>query len=264
MQSRRGLRDNATALRKQILEPRTQYSQLKNFLTQTSLALHPQHRLRCIIFDMDGTLTRTNQLIYESFNHIAEHYIKKRFSPKEIIAFFGPPEEEAIEAMIGPGHLDEAMPEYYRYYTHHHNELASLYPGIEELLKFVKSRGILVALFTGKGRRTTEITLAKFGIASYFDAIMTGDDVDHHKPSGDGIRKIMDKFSLRPDEVLMVGDAVADIKAARECGVEIAAVVWDSYGKEMVMQTKTDYLYHSVDEFHRWLKDALPTSKGGT
>ncbi len=206
---------------------------------------------------MDGTLTRTNQLIYESFNHIAEQYIKKRFSPKEIIAFFGPPEEDAIEAMIGPGHLDKAMPEYYRFYAEHHNELASLYPGIEELLKYVKSKGIIIGLFTGKGRTTTDITLSQFGIASYFDITMSGDDVDHFKPSGDGIRKIMSRYSLKADEVLMVGDAVADITAARECGVRIAAVVWDSYSKEKVMQTKTDYLYHSVGEFHRWLEETL-------
>jgi pyrophosphatase PpaX len=243
-------------------KPTTYNLQLKKSLTQTSFTFLVQHRLRCIIFDMDGTLTQTNQLIYESFNHIAEHFIKKRFSPKEIIAFFGPPEEDAIEAMIGPGHLDEAMPEYYQLYAEHHNELASLYPGIEDLLKFVKSKGVLIGLFTGKGRTTTEITLSKFGIASYFDVTITGDDVDHFKPSGDGIRKIMNKYSLKPDEVLMVGDAVADITAARECGVQIAAVVWDSYSKEKVMQTKTDFLYHSVDELHAWLNEALVIPKG--
>ncbi len=63
--------------------------------------------------------------------------------------------------------------------------------------------------------------------------------------------------SLLPDEVLMVGDAVADITAARECGVPIASVVWDSYGKEMVMKAKADFLFHSVDEFRTWLEQTL-------
>jgi pyrophosphatase PpaX len=206
---------------------------------------------------MDGTLTQTNQLIFESFNHIAEKYINKRLTPKEIVALFGPPEEEAVENMIGSQHIDSAMNEYYHFYQDRHNDLASLYPGIKELLEFVKSHGILVALFTGKGRRTTKITLHQFGIEQYFDMVVTGDDVDHFKPSGDGIRKIMQRYSLQPDEVLMVGDAVADITAARECGVPIASVVWDSYGKEMVMKAKTDFLFHSVGEFRMWLERTL-------
>ena len=73
-------------------------------------------KLRCIIFDMDGTLTQTNQLIYDSFNHVAEKYIHKRLTPKEIVAFFGPPELEAVEKMIGSRHIDEAMKEYYHFY----------------------------------------------------------------------------------------------------------------------------------------------------
>ena len=206
---------------------------------------------------MDGTLTQTNQLIFESFNHIAEKYLQKRLTPKEIIALFGPPEEEAVENMIGPQHIKSAMNEYYHFYQDRHNNLASLYPGIKELLEFVKKNGILLALFTGKGRRTSEITLRQFGIEQYFDMVITGDDVDHFKPSGDGIRKIMQRYSLLPDEVLMVGDAVADITAARECGVPIASVVWDSYGKEMVMKAKADFLFHSVDEFRTWLEQTL-------
>lgn len=211
---------------------------------------------------MDGTLTQTNQLIYDSFNHIAEKYIHRRLAPKEIVALFGPPEQEAVEKMIGSSNIDDAMTEYYQFYLDRHNELAALYPGIKELLEFVKGRGLLIALFTGKGRRTTEITLEQFGIKYFFDAIMTGDDVEHFKPSGDGIMKIMRQYSLRPEDVLMVGDSMADIKAAHECGVPIAAVVWDSYSKENVMQAATDYLFHSVQEFRDWLGQSIQLSGG--
>ena len=211
---------------------------------------------------MDGTLTQTNQLIYDSFNHVAEKYINKRLTPKEIVALFGPPEKEAVENMIGSSHIDDAMREYYLFYREKHNELASLYPGIKQLLEFVKKKGLLVCLFTGKGSRTTQISLEEFGIAKYFDMIVTGDDVEHFKPSGDGINRIMKRFSLRPEEVLMVGDSVADIKASRESGVRVAAVVWDSYSKETVIQTVADHLFHTVQEFRSWLEDSLRVSLG--
>lgn len=207
----------------------------------------------CIIFDMDGTLTQTNQLIYDSFNHVAEKYINKRLTPKEIVALFGPPEKEAVENMIGSQHIDPAMESYYRFYRSEHSRLASVYPGVMEMLAFLRSKGVLIGLFTGKGRRTTDISLQEFGLSEYFDVTITGDDVDQFKPSGNGIRKILERFSLDPSHVLMVGDAVADFKAARESGVDIASVVWDSYAKEEVLRLPSEVHFHNVDELSAWL-----------
>ena len=208
----------------------------------------------CVIFDMDGTVTQTNQLIYDSFNHIAEKYINKRMTAGEIIALFGPPEKECIEVLIGSERIDNAMTDYYAYYHDRHNELARLYPGMAEVLAFLRSKKVMLGLFTGKGRRTTDITMNQFNIAQYFDVTVTGDDVDEFKPSGDGIRKIMQQFSFTPDEVLMVGDAVADVRASRDAGVDIASVLWDSYGKNDVLRLSSDYTFHDVAEFYAWLR----------
>jgi phosphoglycolate phosphatase-like HAD superfamily hydrolase len=81
--------------------------------------------------------------------------------------------------------------------------------------------------------------------------------VVNHKPSSEGIRKVLSAFGLEPSEALMVGDAVNDIKAAQEAGVQVAAVVWDSYGKEEVLKMKTDFVFHSVREFGEWVRDVV-------
>ncbi len=213
--------------------------------------------LQCIIFDLDGTLTQTNRLIYDSFNFIAEKYRGKIFSDTEINAMFGPPEEGALLGVVERDRLESAMDEYLSFYRANHSSLAHLHPGIEELLKYIKDRGKKIALFTGKGIHTTTITLEEFQLHQYFDFIVTGNDIVEHKPSSEGIRKIMKHFSLRREEVLMVGDAVVDIKAARAAGVRVAAVVWDSYAKEQVLAMNADFVFHSVDEFSRWLKGFL-------
>ncbi len=211
--------------------------------------------LKCIVFDMDGTLTETNQLIYDSFNYIAQKYAGKTYTIPEITAMFGPPEEEALLAIVRPDQMEEVMKEYLAFYRAHHNRLARLYPGIKEILRLTREQGKTLALFTGKGVHTTAITLEEFKIEKYFDLVITGNDVVHRKPSSEGLRKIMHHFALRPEEVLMVGDAVSDVKAAHEAGIKIAAVVWDSYAKEKVLQMKTDYMFHDVKEFHKWLED---------
>lgn len=211
--------------------------------------------LKCVIFDLDGTLTQTNELIYDSFNYIAGKYAGRQFSVKEINAMFGPPEEGALLSIVPQKQIEEVMQEYLVYYRANHGRLARLYPGIEEILRMVKSARRSLALFTGKGTHTTRITLEEFGINHYFDYVVTGNDVSEHKPSAEGIRKILAYFALKPAEALMVGDAVSDVKASRDAGVEIAAVLWDSYAKEKVLQMNTDYVFHNVAEFHQWLKE---------
>jgi pyrophosphatase PpaX len=223
-----------------------------------------QTEYKCIIFDMDGTLTQTNQLIFDAFNLVAEKYLHTRLTPGEIIAFFGPPEREAVQKMIGPEHIDEAMVEYYRFYHDRHNSLASLYPGIIDILRFLHSKDVLVALFTGKGRRTTDITLEQFEIERYFDLTITGDDVEEFKPSGEGIRTILTRFDLMPEDVLMVGDAVVDVLAAREVGADVASVVWDSYGKHEVMQLNADFVFDNVGALDTWLHTIYHSTGEGT
>lgn len=218
---------------------------------------------QCIIFDMDGTLTQTNQLIFDSFNHIAERYQGKRFSDSEITAMFGPPEEGALLGIAGKSRIEAALAEYLKYYRENHARLAKVYPGIRELLEFVRSRDRKIALFTGKGTSTTTITLQEFGLTGYFDCVVTGNDVVRHKPSGEGIMKILDRFGLQPREALMVGDSVADLRASREAQVPIAAVLWDSYAKDRLVAMSPDYQFNDIPTFHSWLKtnlDARPAA----
>ena len=218
---------------------------------------------QCIIFDMDGTLTQTNQLIFDSFNHIAEVYQGKRYSEPEITAMFGPPEEGALMGIVGESRIVPALSEYLAFYKGNHARLAKVYPGIRELLELVKSKGRTIGLFTGKGRATTMITLREFGLTDYFDAVVTGNDVARHKPSGEGILKILDRFGLEPRQALMVGDSVADLRASREAEVAMAAVLWDSYGKERLVAMSPDYQFGDVPTFHSWLKthiDSRPAS----
>ena len=210
--------------------------------------------LKCIVFDMDGTLTQTNQLIYDSFNYIAQKYAGRTYTIPEIHAMFGPPEEEALLAIVRPDQMDEVMKDYLTFYQKHHSRLARLYPGIEEILSYTKKYKKKLALFTGKGTHTARITLEEFHIDKYFDYVVTGNDVVNRKPSSEGLQKIMEHFGFRPNEVLMVGDAVSDVKAAHEAGVKIAAVVWDSYTKDIVMQMKSDFIFSDIREFHDWLK----------
>ena len=203
------------------------------------------------IFDIDGTLTSTNQLIFDSFNFIAKKYLNKSFTDEEIISMFGPTEDVILKKWCGDRY-EEARKDYYAYYSDNHSK-AELYAGIKEILEQLKRYNYPIGIFTGKGREASLITLRKLGVVHYFDLIVTGDDVVNHKPSAEGILKFVNHFKLNKERVLMIGDSAGDVKASKEAGIKVASVLWDSYAKEKVKTLQSDYYFHSVEELGEFL-----------
>lgn len=211
-------------------------------------------RFSCVIFDVDGTLTRTNDLIFASFNHVAAKYLGKTFSPKEIVALFGPPEEGALARVLPAEVLDTAMNELCEFYEHHHASMAFLHPGLDGAIALLRKRNVKTAVFTGKGRRTALTTLRAFGLESSMDLIVSGNDVIEHKPHPEGIRKVLKTLAVPAEATVMVGDSLGDLRASRGAHVAMAAVLWDSYERERLLAAGPDYAFNSVPEFASWLE----------
>ncbi|RCK76638.1 MAG: Phosphoglycolate phosphatase [Ignavibacteriae bacterium] len=213
--------------------------------------------IKCVIFDVDGTLARTNQLILESFNFITAKYLNRTYRFEEITKMFGPPEEVALENLLGVNYSDEVFKEFLTFYKKHHKKLASLYPGIKDVLIFLRNNGIILSVFTGKGKNSTLITLEELEIKDFFDMIVTGNDVINHKPAGEGINKILDCFGMGKDNVIMIGDSVSDVKAAKEAKIKFGAALWDSYSKEKVLLEDVDYVFENIEQLKIFLKNNI-------
>jgi HAD superfamily hydrolase (TIGR01509 family) len=211
-------------------------------------------RLSCVIFDIDGTLTSTNELIFATFNHLAGKHLGRVFTPAEIIGLFGPPEEGALEKAFGPALVPQAMEELCVFYRTHHARMAKLHDGMREALDVLKSRGTALAVCTGKGRRTTDITLEVLGLTQYFAMTITGNDVTRYKPDGEGIRKILAGLNVPASGTVMVGDSMADVGASRDAGVTMAAVLWDAYDRERVLAAGTHLVFDNGAAFVDWCR----------
>ncbi|HED05321.1 MAG TPA: HAD family hydrolase [Ignavibacteria bacterium] len=210
------------------------------------------HNFDGIIFDIDGTLSSTYQLIYESFRHISKKYLNKTFTDAEIRNLFGPTEDVVLKQW-NEDKFDEIKDDYYNFYSENHN-MAALYPGIIDILNYIKSKKTLLSIYTGKGRAAATITLKKLDIYDYFDMIITGDDVSEYKPSAEGILKFITEYRLNKERVLMIGDSPSDVKAAHSGGVKIASALWDSYAMEEVLNLKSDYIFYEVQELEKFIK----------
>lgn len=204
------------------------------------------------IFDVDGTITSSNDLIFASFNHVTKKYLGRTYSNEEITALFGPTEDVILKEWMKDDYED-ARKDYYDFYEKNHDRMAKIFPGIKEILNAIKNKNYPIGIFTGKGRQSTAISLKAIGIYDYFDLIVTGDDVENHKPSPEGIIKCVNHFNLDTESVLMIGDAPADIIAAREAGVKVASVLWDSYAKDKVLNMESDFIFHNTEELKEFI-----------
>ncbi len=208
------------------------------------------------IFDIDGTIAKTNKLIFETFRFVSNKYLSKNFTDEDIIKFFGPTEDVILKELMKENY-EEARKDYFQYYTENHNLLAETFPGIDEILKLIKKENIPTSIYTGKGKDSTRITLDKLGLTKYFDLIVTGDDILDHKPSPEGIEIFIKHFNLNRDKVLMIGDAPADIIAARNAKIKCASVLWDSYAREKVLNMNSDFIFYTVNELKNFIKENI-------
>ena len=183
---------------------------------------------KLVIFDLDGTLADTLQLIFDSFNFVLQKYRSTELSPREIMSYFGPPEDVCIKNIMGDDDFDNVWHDYLKYYEDHINE-SVVYRGIPELLSSLKNSGCRLGVFTGKGSDTTDMTLRHHGLKELFDVIVTGSNVVNHKPHPEGIELSLRLFNVDPDTAVLVGDSISDYKASVSAKIHFIAAMYDGF-----------------------------------
>lgn len=199
------------------------------------------------LFDFDGTLGNTLPLCVAAFREALEPLAGRALSEAEIMATFGPSEEGTV-AELTPGAFEEGVSRYLACYARLHAQWPAPFPGIRELLAEVRQRGSFLGLVTGKGPRSLEITLARYGFESAFDVVKTGRPEGKVKEAC--IEEILSAFPLRREEVLYVGDTPYDIQASHACGIRAAAAAWaPSAALDALQAARPDFVFRTVAAF---------------
>ncbi len=205
--------------------------------------MHAQSPIRAVLFDLDGTLLDSYTLIAESFRHACRAVLGREISDAEIVADWGAPLRVRFQRVRGaaPSRVKTLMDAYLAYYDAQHDRLATLFPGVLEMLEALKRRGCHMGLVTSKRRYTTRLAVQAFALGRFFDAVVSEQDVPAAKPAPDPVLKALRDLDAQPHEALMVGDAVFDIQAARAAGVASVAALWGSREIEAVRAAGPDY-----------------------
>ncbi len=212
--------------------------------------------MKAIIFDLDGTLGNTLPLCIAAFKQSIEPLAGRVLSDEEIVATFGPSEEGTISALI-PDHYDRGVEDYIAHYRELHRMCPAPFDGIVDILEHLKSRGVRIALVTGKGGRSADITLEAFGIGHYFEAVETGSPLGPRKV--EGIAGVLERLGVAPEEAVYVGDSPSDVTSSREARVSVVAAAWaETAEPEKLSAMNPDELCRTIGEFGQYVRSVWP------
>lgn len=203
--------------------------------------------IKAILFDLDGTIVNTNNLILKSFEYLFGDFLKMEVTKEQIYENFGVPLRE-IFVKHNIENIDEAVKEYIRYNLTIHDEYIENYDHAEEGLKALKEKGLKLAIVTSKLRNTAIRGLNCFDLEKYFDVIITPEDTTHHKPHEEPVLVACEKLGVKPSEAIMVGDSHNDILSGKNAGALTCAVKYTDLNYDLVLESNPDFCIDTINE----------------
>lgn len=200
-----------------------------------------------LLFDLDGTLLDTNELILQSFQHTMRTHYNRDADLALATAYFGKPLRDALQEM-GPDRVEELLRTYREFNLLHHDELAKVFGGVVETIQELYAQGLRMAIVTSKTRNTAIRGLKLFAMDKYFPVVIGHEDCQRHKPYPEPVRCALDKLGLPAADCLMVGDSPFDLASARSAGVKTAAVRWTAVPWELLLAEKPDYILETMGD----------------
>jgi len=212
---------------------------------------------RVVLFDFDGTLTPSLDLWLKAYQYalgtydrtMAEEIVLQRCFNRnyaDVADDLGLPSGAELGVQVQRG-IELAYAE------------AELFPSVADLLVRCKTAGMALGLVTSSFRCQVMTTLDRLGIADYFDTVVSGDDVTHHKPHPEPVEIALTRLGRQPEETLFVGDNAVDVIAGRAAGTATAlfmpAAHLRFYDFDVLRATQPDFLFTDHGELVAYLVD---------
>lgn len=188
--------------------------------------------IRTVLFDLDGTLIDTNELIITSFMYTFEKY-GLNFTREETRQFNGPPLRDTFHK-LDPVLAEEMIATYRQHNIEHHDLYVKPFPNVVETVETLHEEGFKLGVVTTKMQPTVNMGLELTGLDKYFETVIAFNDVDNPKPHPEPVQMAMEALNADKDTTIMVGDNYHDIVSGQNAGVYTAGVSWSEKGREFV------------------------------
>lgn len=187
--------------------------------------------IKVCVFDLDGTLLNTLPTIAHHVNRTLMRYGIAPYGVEEYRAFVGNGARNLLRrALAGRGVKEIDFEAFYRDYMESYDaapsHLTVPYEGVRELLSFLKSRGVPLAVLSNKPDSSIQLLIEDF-FPDTFDFVRGARAGAPLKPAPDALFEILDTFGATPEECFYVGDGIPDMRLAKNASVSKAvAALW--------------------------------------
>ena len=205
--------------------------------------------LSAALFDFDGTLVDTTEMIHQSMRHAASSVLGRDDIPRgTLLANVGQPLPRQME-LIDAEKAELLLEAYRSHHEEHHDDLIGEFPGIEEALTRLRSASLQVAVVTSKRLVSVEMALKNFpGLRDVVDRFVTMEDTTEHKPHPEPLLRGLELLGNVPkDEAVYVGDSSFDVEASKAAGLTSVAVSWGAFSEDTLRAAEPDHLVPDID-----------------
>ena len=199
--------------------------------------------IKLAIFDMDGTICDTIEDLAEAVNYALGVQGYEKHSLDEYKYFVGNGMSKLIERALPDGLSAELKAEtkdiFLGYYKEHFTDHTKPYDGITTLLDSLKNKNLHLAVCTNKAHPMA-VKVADLLFNGYFEVVV-GQSDRPMKPDPEAVFKIMDRFSVSPDETVFIGDSDVDMQTAVNSKTHGIGVGWGFRTKEELEKNGAEF-----------------------
>lgn len=215
-----------------------------------------EKKISTLLFDFDGTLLDTNELIIQTFLVVLDEHYPGRFDRQDALSFIGPSLKQTFMT-IDPAYAEERIEQFRTINRMLHDELVEEYDGVSETLRLLKAQGLKMAIVSTKRSDTIRHGLKLMGISDVFDVIVGLDHVANPKPDPEPLHLALTQLGSSPEEALMIGDNSHDIEGGKNAGVRTAGVAWAAKGEELLASFNPDFMLQHISDLLDMTKEAV-------
>lgn len=205
---------------------------------------------QCYLFDADGTLLDTSELIYRCFVHTLERFAGRSIDRPEVQSHIGLTLRAQLEIYLGPmddRRYEEIRAAHMDYQLSIYRDYLRAFPGVAETLACLKAQGCATGVVTSRMPDTLTLYLEATELARYFDILVTPVDTARHKPHPDPILAALRKLGMQPENSVYVGDASFDIESGAAAGVDTIFVGWSHNDPASLVVSPTAIINDPLD-----------------
>lgn len=212
-------------------------------------------KLNTILFDLDGTLIDTNDIIIKSFRSTFDrHFPNVEVTDERIHSFIGPTLQQTFgDYTKDPFIIQDMINSYREFYVEYEIGNFQIYPDVLEVVADLKEKGYNLGILTSKFKEAAWPSYTHYGLERIFDSFTSLDEVEHPKPHRNAVDVALSNFT-NVTGAIMIGDNQGDVLAGKNAGIYSAGVAWSFKGAPHLMEVNPDFMLRNMKDIYRVIR----------